>query len=78
VFGICGVYRDFYSCHLLVAWLFYRPLLGITLLLVSGGLSYFVYKRAKENQASPNVVHSTGERYEMVKGRVASEDMLDV
>eukprot|EP00545_Synedropsis_sp_CCMP1620_P007414 CAMPEP_0119012792 /NCGR_PEP_ID=MMETSP1176-20130426/7604_1 /TAXON_ID=265551 /ORGANISM="Synedropsis recta cf, Strain CCMP1620" /LENGTH=408 /DNA_ID=CAMNT_0006965819 /DNA_START=37 /DNA_END=1263 /DNA_ORIENTATION=+ len=53
-----------------ISWLYYRPLLGVALLLVSSGLSYFIYKHAKENQESPIV--SNSERYEMVKTQVVT------
>ena len=56
-----------------IAWIFYRPLLGGPLLLLSGGLSYFVYKCAtKEKENQPPVANH--ERYEMVKGQSVSNE----
>ena len=34
-----------------VAWLFYRPLLGIVLLIIAGGLIWFLGKKSKEKKA---------------------------
>jgi len=32
-----------------IAWIYYRPLLGIGLLIISAGIAFFTYKKVKEN-----------------------------
>lgn len=43
-----------------IAWLFYRPLIGIGLLMVVGGIVYFVMKRAKQNKQNQNQAYGGG------------------
>lgn len=39
-----------------IAWIFYRPLLGIALLAIAGGAGYFLYMKKKEADAKANPI----------------------
>lgn len=53
------------SVVIAIAWIFYRPFFGIFLLLIAGGLSYFVYKRARQEQRA----NGSGPGFEMGKSQ---------
>ena len=49
---VCGVIGLAWALTVIaIAWLYYRPLIGIGLLLIVGGLIYFFSKRGKAKKA---------------------------
>jgi hypothetical protein len=36
-----------------IAWIFYRPILGVSLLVIAAGVGYYLFKKAKEKK-TPN------------------------
>ena len=43
-----------------VSWLFYRPLLGIVLLAVSGGIGFLYVRRVQKKKAAKGAVAAAG------------------
>jgi hypothetical protein len=49
---VCGVLGFVWSLIIIaIAWIFYRPILGISLLVIAAGLVYWLVIRGKKQQA---------------------------
>lgn len=73
---VCWVFGVVWSLLIIaIAWIFYRPVLGIIILAVAGGLVFWLVKRSKEKKkAAPAKPEEPSEAPKEEKNAEAAEN----